>query len=116
MTSSTVLKRTPFYEMHRAAGAKLVDFAGYEMPVRYTGDVGIPALSDVLTRYRDVRIIVEMKVDSAEMGEAVARVVRAAGAADRVCVAGYGARSAVGMGSLPGNIAVEIEVIFEIAG
>jgi enamine deaminase RidA (YjgF/YER057c/UK114 family) len=28
---------------------------------------------------------------------------------------GIGARSAVGMGSLPGNIAVEIEVIFEIA-
>ena len=28
---------------------------------------------------------------------------------------GVGARSAVGMGSLPGNIAVEIEVIFEVA-
>ena len=27
---------------------------------------------------------------------------------------GIGARSAVGMGSLPGNIAVEVEVIFEI--
>lgn len=29
--------------------------------------------------------------------------------------AGVGARSAVGMGSLPGNISVEIEVIFELA-
>lgn len=29
--------------------------------------------------------------------------------------AGVGARSAVGMGSLPGNISVEIEAIFEIA-
>ena len=28
---------------------------------------------------------------------------------------GIGSRSAVGMGSLPGNIAVEIEAIFEIA-
>jgi len=28
---------------------------------------------------------------------------------------GIGARSAVGMGSLPGNIAVEIEALFEIA-
>jgi enamine deaminase RidA (YjgF/YER057c/UK114 family) len=28
---------------------------------------------------------------------------------------GVGARSAVGMGSLPGNIAVEIEAIFEVA-
>ena len=27
---------------------------------------------------------------------------------------GIGARSAVGMGPLPGNIAVEIEVIFEL--
>ena len=39
MEPSTALKRTPFYEFHRAAGAKLVDFAGFEMPVRYTGDV-----------------------------------------------------------------------------
>ena len=37
--STTTLKRTPFYEFHKALGAKLVDFAGYEMPVRYTGDV-----------------------------------------------------------------------------
>jgi aminomethyltransferase len=36
---ATTLKRTPFTEFHRAAGAKLVDFAGFEMPVRYTGDV-----------------------------------------------------------------------------
>jgi enamine deaminase RidA (YjgF/YER057c/UK114 family) len=28
---------------------------------------------------------------------------------------GVGARSAVGMSSLPGNIAVEIEAIFELA-
>jgi enamine deaminase RidA (YjgF/YER057c/UK114 family) len=28
--------------------------------------------------------------------------------------AGVGARSAVGMGSLPGNIAVEVEAIFEL--
>lgn len=35
----TTLKRTPFFDFHRAAGAKLVDFAGFEMPVRYTGDV-----------------------------------------------------------------------------
>jgi aminomethyltransferase len=36
---STALKRTPFYDFHRALGAKIVDFAGFEMPVRYTGDV-----------------------------------------------------------------------------
>lgn len=35
----TTLKRTPFYDFHRRAGARLVEFAGYEMPLRYTGDV-----------------------------------------------------------------------------
>ena len=29
------LKRTPLYELHVAAGAKIVPFAGYEMPVQY---------------------------------------------------------------------------------
>src|SRR5438034_1524656 len=29
------LKRTPFYDFHVAAGARLVDFAGWEMPIRY---------------------------------------------------------------------------------
>jgi aminomethyltransferase len=31
------LKRTPLYDSHVEAGAKLVDFAGWEMPVQYTG-------------------------------------------------------------------------------
>lgn len=39
MSSTTSLKHTPFHRHHAAAGAKLVDFAGFEMPVRYTGDV-----------------------------------------------------------------------------
>ena len=29
------LKRTPLYDLHIAAGAKMVPFAGYEMPVQY---------------------------------------------------------------------------------
>jgi len=33
------LKRTPFYDFHAAAGAKLVDFAGWEMPILYRGIV-----------------------------------------------------------------------------
>jgi len=36
---TTLPKHTPFHEFHRLAGAKLVDFAGFEMPLRYTGDV-----------------------------------------------------------------------------
>jgi glycine cleavage system T protein (aminomethyltransferase) len=31
------LKRTPLYDAHVEAGAKLVDFAGWEMPVQYDG-------------------------------------------------------------------------------
>ncbi len=30
-------KQTPFYEIHQKEGAKLVDFAGYYMPVQYKG-------------------------------------------------------------------------------
>jgi aminomethyltransferase len=31
------MKRTPFCNIHTALGAKMVEFAGYEMPVQYTG-------------------------------------------------------------------------------
>ena len=33
--SSAPLKRTPFYDLHVAAGAKIVPFAGFEMPIQY---------------------------------------------------------------------------------
>jgi glycine cleavage system T protein (aminomethyltransferase) len=35
--STTDLRRTPLYDRHAAAGAKLVPFAGWEMPVQYVG-------------------------------------------------------------------------------
>lgn len=31
------LKRTPLYDLHVAAGARLVEFGGWEMPVQYKG-------------------------------------------------------------------------------
>ena len=37
MTDTTTLRRTPLRDAHVAAGAKLVDFAGWEMPVQYAG-------------------------------------------------------------------------------
>jgi len=37
--NSEILKKTPLTEVHRAAGAKLVPFAGYEMPVVYKSPV-----------------------------------------------------------------------------
>lgn len=33
------LRRTPLYELHRELGAKIVPFAGYEMPVQYPAGV-----------------------------------------------------------------------------
>jgi aminomethyltransferase len=36
-TAPLTLRRTPLFERHQAAGAKLVDFAGWEMPVQYQG-------------------------------------------------------------------------------
>ncbi len=35
----TPLLRTPLYETHRSLGARLVEFGGWEMPVRYSGDI-----------------------------------------------------------------------------
>jgi glycine cleavage system T protein (aminomethyltransferase) len=35
--ATAALKRTPLYEAHLAAGAKLVPFAGFQMPVQYEG-------------------------------------------------------------------------------
>jgi aminomethyltransferase len=32
-----MLKRTPLYEQHVAAGARMVEFGGWEMPVQYSG-------------------------------------------------------------------------------
>ncbi|MBI5286162.1 MAG: glycine cleavage system aminomethyltransferase GcvT [Deltaproteobacteria bacterium] len=32
-----VLKRTPLYNIHKALGARIVEFAGWEMPVEYSG-------------------------------------------------------------------------------
>ncbi|MGF1607579.1 MAG: glycine cleavage system aminomethyltransferase GcvT [Rhodothalassiaceae bacterium] len=33
----TSLKQTPLFDMHRSLGAKMVDFAGYAMPVQFEG-------------------------------------------------------------------------------
>ena len=37
VSSTTELRRTPLYDRHVAAGARLVPFAGWEMPVQYAG-------------------------------------------------------------------------------
>jgi glycerophosphoryl diester phosphodiesterase len=73
------------------AGYHWVDAAGRH-PFRACG-VGVPTLREVLRRFRDVPIIIEMKVNHREMGHAVAAEVLAASAIDRVCAAGDGSRA-----------------------
>ncbi len=37
MRATNELRRTPLYQVHKALGARIVDFAGWEMPVQYAG-------------------------------------------------------------------------------
>ena len=52
----------------------------------------VPALADVLTRFRDARVIVELKVNSKELAHAVVEVVRRTDAVERVCFGSFGQR------------------------
>ena len=54
--------------------------------------IGIPALDDVLARYRDHRIIIELKLNTAQLAEAVVRAVKKADAVERVCLGSFGTR------------------------
>ena len=37
MSAASALKTTPLNSIHRALGARMVDFGGWDMPVQYTG-------------------------------------------------------------------------------
>ena len=52
----------------------------------------VPSLAEVLARYPEVRIIVEMKVNRAELAAATLDVVRRGGAVERVCLGSFGCR------------------------
>lgn len=73
------------------AGVHFVDRAGRASCAGQ--GIGVPTLREVLVRYPDRRLIIEMKVDTEAMGRAVAAEIRAAGAVDRACAAGYGVNS-----------------------
>src|SRR5262249_60941750 len=59
---------------------------------RELAEAGVPALREVLERYREARVIVEMKVNGSGIAAAVVDVVRRADAVDRVCLGGVGRR------------------------
>src|SRR5690242_13612077 len=54
--------------------------------------IGVPTLREVLGRYPGVPIIIELKVNTIDMARAIVDEVRAAGAAARVCIGGFGLR------------------------
>ena len=54
--------------------------------------IGVPRLADVLSRYRDIRIIIELKLNEPALAAAVIDLVRGAGADDRVCLGSFGRR------------------------
>jgi len=60
MTSAETLKRTPLHDVHVALGAKMVPFAGFEMPVNYP--------SGISSEHRAVREDVGV-FDVSHMGE-----------------------------------------------
>ena len=74
MTTETGLRRTPLYDRHRALGAKMVPFAGWEMPIQYAG---------IVTEHRAVRGAAGL-FDLSHMGEFWFEGVNALGALDRL--------------------------------
>ena len=62
-----------------------------EFPFRGRG-INIPTLAAVLARYRDVPIVVELKVNDPALARAVVNDVRQAHAIDRVCLGSFGLR------------------------
>jgi glycerophosphoryl diester phosphodiesterase len=62
------------------------------LEARELASLEVPALADVLSEYRDVRVIVEMKANRPELASAVVDAVRRADAVDRVCLGSFGQR------------------------
>lgn len=57
-------------------------------PFRAQG-IGVPTLEQLLRRFPDIRVIIEMKQGEAELARAVVDVVRRTSAVDRVCVGSF---------------------------
>jgi aminomethyltransferase len=58
-SAETIMKKTAFYNIHQRSGAKIVEFAGFEMPVQYSG---------IIDEHKTVRSAVGM-FDVSHMGE-----------------------------------------------
>ena len=74
MAGGEELRRTPLYDEHKALGARLVPFAGYEMPVQYEG---ITAVHEAVRNHAGL-------FDVSHMGEVVFRGPQAEEAVQRL--------------------------------
>src|SRR3989449_3256426 len=68
------LKRTPLYGRHRASGARLVPFAGWEMPVEYSGIVAEHMAVRERAGLFDVSHMGEIEIAGRNALEAVQRI------------------------------------------
>lgn len=69
------LRRTPLYEEHRALGARMVPFAGYEMPLQYTGIVDEHRAVRTGAGVFDVSHMAEFRVSGAGARECLQRAL-----------------------------------------
>jgi glycerophosphoryl diester phosphodiesterase len=72
---------------------------GASFPLRGAG-VTVPTLAAVLARYPSMRLNIDAKTEDSALAEALVRDVRAAGAADRVCLGSFSDAQAERLGSL----------------
>jgi len=94
VTTPSELRRTPLHELHRELGARLVPFAGYEMPVQY---------ASILDEHRAVRTAVGL-FDLSHMGELE---VRGPGAVDFLRYAVVSDPAALDIGAAQYSMACE---------
>ncbi len=70
--STDALKRTPLADVHQAAGARMVPFAGYLMPLQYTGIIAEHTACREGAGLFDVSHMGQLRLDETEPGAAAA--------------------------------------------
>jgi glycerophosphoryl diester phosphodiesterase len=89
---------------------------GDQYPFRGRG-IRVPTLTDVLARYRGVRIIIELKTGNEELARAVVAAVCAADAVERVCIGSFDVRGLRSVRTLEPAIATSaarVEVVWAL--